>query len=198
MANYCILWCRPVIMLSFCERLVNILHHFRKTFNRNPDDRIFLRLANTNKSWYHKPLFVFYFRFVLIMFSSSTTARLLLLFLDLTSVEADIFLVESQAEHEGSVTIIGGNKTCRTVIEAALRCERTHDCRGMWFDENVIGDNCQIAKCPTSPGTMNHVSGQPGFFFLFTGTFETGNSMTSVVLIYTWQFPHCEIAVNCN
>ena len=123
-----------------------------------------------------------------MMFSSSTTTHLLLLFLELTSVEAEMLLVESQPEHEGSVTITGSKKTCKTVVEAAFHCQLTHDCRGMWFYKNGIRGNCQAARCPSSLGTINPVSGQPAFFFLFTGTFEIGKSMTSVILIYAWQF----------
>ena len=113
-----------------------------------------------------------------MMVCSSTTMCLLFLFLDTPSVEAAIFLVESRPEHEGSVAIVGGNKRCRTVGEAALRCELTDDCRGMWFYRNGTGDNCQAARCPSSPGTMNPVPGQSRFFFLSTITLIRGNSIT--------------------
>ena len=48
------------------------------------------------------------------------------------------------------------------------------------FSEHVIYDSgnktyCKAATCPSSTGKLNTVPGQAGFFFLFTGIFETGN-----------------------
>ena len=108
------------------------------------------------------------------MMTYSTTTVLALL-LDLIYVEANMSLVGSRPEHEGSVAIAGENATCRSAFEATIHCEMTADCQGMWFYESGTKKYCQAVTCPLSPGKLNTVPGQTGFFFLFTGTFETGN-----------------------
>ena len=115
-------------------------------------------------------------RDVFAMCCPSLAAPLLLLLFHLISVEAAMLLVKSRPEHEGSVAIAGENKVCRTAVEAALGCELTHDCRGMWFYQNGTRNYCQAARCPPSPGTMNPAPHQSGFVFLFTGIFKTGIS----------------------
>ena len=116
-------------------------------------------------------------RHVFAMCCPSLAAPLLLLLFHLISVKAEMLLVKSRPEHEGSVAIAGENKVCKTVVEAALGCELTDDCRGMWYYQNGTRDYCQAARCPPSPGIMNPAPQQSGFFFLFTGIFKTGNSM---------------------
>ena len=105
----------------------------------------------------------------------STTVALLFLIISLTRVQAELFLVASRPEHEGSVAIVGRNKTCRTLGEAALNCEMADDCRGIWFHQIGTEKYCQTARCPSSPSTVNPLPGQAGFFFLFIGVFGTGN-----------------------
>ena len=104
-----------------------------------------------------------------------STTTVLALLLDLIYVEANMSLVGSRPEHEGSVAIAGENKTCRSAVEATINCEMTADCQGMWFYESGTKKYCQAATCPSAPGKLNTVPGQAGFFFLFSGIFETGN-----------------------
>ena len=112
------------------------------------------------------------------MSTSSTLAFSLFLPLGLIHVQADVLLVASLTQHEGSVAITGYDETCRSRGEAALRCERASDCQGISYYENGTEKLCQIATCPSAPGKLNLAFVQAGFFFVFTGTFETGNSMT--------------------
>ena len=69
--------------------------------------------------------------------SSPTVPYLPLLFHSL-HVEAEMFLTGSRPEYEGSVTTVSENKSSKTEVEAALRCEMTNDCRGMLFYKNWI------------------------------------------------------------
>ena len=113
-----------------------------------------------------------------MMSFSSALAFSLFLPLGLIHVQADVLLVASLIQHEGSVAIAGDDETCRSRGEAALRCERTSDCQGISYYENGTEKHCQVATCPSSPGKLNLASVQAGFFFVFIGTFQTGNSMT--------------------
>ena len=98
-------------------------------------------------------------------------------------VQADVLLVASLPQHVESVAITGESHTCRTPGEAAYRCEMTDGCRGAWFHNNGTMRSCQAAICPSSPGKLNPVPAQAGFFFLFTGTFDKGNQRNSTASV---------------
>ena len=112
----------------------------------------------------------------------ASTAILVLFFIgDQIFVQAEVLLVASRSEHEGSVAIVGDTRSCRSAGEAGYRCELDDKCRGIWFDNNGTEKKCQVARCPYSSGTLNPVAEQAGFFFVFYGAFGTGNSISKHV-----------------
>ena len=70
------------------------------------------------------------------MMSSESIMSSVVMLLSLIHVQADVFLVASLTQHEGSVAIADEDKTCRSSGEAALRCERASDCQGISNYEN--------------------------------------------------------------
>ena len=93
------------------------------------------------------------------------------------TTQAEALFTASLPEHEGSVSIEGENQTCRSLVEAALRCDPSAGCTGIWYLDDGQNKYCQSAVCSEVPGKPNHVFGQSGLFFLTTGIFKTGKTM---------------------
>ena len=101
----------------------------------------------------------------------------LLLMLTISCVQADITLVASTPAHQGSVVLTGENETCKTTVEAALRCDMAADgCAGVWINDNGPVILCQPATCPLDPSRINPISEQAGFYFVFMNTFTKGDN----------------------
>ena len=98
------------------------------------------------------------------------------------SLQAEVLLIASLPEHEGSVAIGGENMTCRSAGEAALRCDHTDNCRGIWYYDNGRNKSCQAAVCPGVSGRPELVPRQSGLFFLNTGVFTTGKTINKSVV----------------
>ena len=100
---------------------------------------------------------------------------ILLLILIISCVKAGVVLIASTPAHQGSVALRGKNETCRTIVEAALRCEMAEDgCAGVWIHDNGSVLLCQLATCPLDPSKINPITVQAGFFFLMS-IFTKGN-----------------------
>ena len=102
---------------------------------------------------------------------------LLLVYCYMQSTQAEVLFTASLPEHEGSVSIEGENRTCRSAVEAALRCDPLAKCTGIWYLDDGQNKYCQSAVCSEVTGKPNHVLGQSGLFFLHTGIFRTGKKM---------------------
>ena len=102
------------------------------------------------------------------------TAAIVLLCQFFVHMVGAMTLVPSRAEHDGSVSIVGPNRTSRSHVDAAINCLQTADCRGIWFHDDRPHGISQAGVCPAEPYKSNNVLGQTQFYFEVMGHLKKG------------------------
>ena len=90
-------------------------------------------------------------------------------------VACGMILTPITSQHEDSIAISGPMQTSRSLIEAAMHCQRTQNCRGFWFDDDHSDLVSQTGLCPTEPSTLNDGLKQNGFYFIAKDSITKGD-----------------------
>ena len=88
-----------------------------------------------------------------------------------------MILMPSRTEHDGSVAIVGANRTSRSSpVDAAISCLYTADCRGIWFHDDGSHGISQAGVCHAEPYKLNSIMTQTEFYFTVMEQLEKGDS----------------------